>query len=701
MVEKQKEIEKLKLEIKRLKRVIDVYERDIKREEKVEFAYQTLEEILDKQKIQALAYMELLLNCAKDMIVFMDKSGRIVYCSESFLKSARIKNRGLIYGRHCTEVFGRMLGADWVAKIRKEILNAMKENTPTVLCEIADVKIPGVVTNYSVSFNPMTNDFGNVVGAMLIFYDISELVKEKEKVLGASEAKSLFLANMSHEIRTPINAITGMTQIAMDSDNIERKNYCLKKIKESSEHLIGLINDVLDMSKIEAGKLKMSNSEFCFEEMLSGVVSIISFKILEKKQKFFLDIGKDVPFIIKSDKQRLEQVMINILSNAIKFTPEEGSIFLSVHKTKIYDDGVCQINISVKDTGIGISKNQQKKLFTPFQQANEGISKNFGGTGLGLTISKKIIETMGGEIWLESEENKGTKVSWTIKVFGSNEFPKEFAKSGTSISSLNVLFVDNDEKVLNCFGGMAEIHNLSHELAKDHVEALSLVQKKPEKYDFVFIDETMLIMNSAEMAKKMREFNGFHAKIVIVSSNVASNVSGKNFDPKINFAFLQKPLFWINVAAVMDSCLSETKTEASSKQLPQKHKYDSIFTGKKFLVVEDIEVNREIILQMLTVTGAKMDFAENGIEAIEKFGSESGGYDIILMDVQMPMMDGYKATKTIREMPFDCSQKIPIIAMTANVFREDVEKCIKSGMNSHVGKPIDRDILVEKISKYI
>jgi len=402
------------------------------------------------------------------------------------------------------------------------------------------------------------------------FSDISQL-KMAEEARSASEAKSRFIANMSHEIRTPLNAITGMTAIGKNADNLERKDYAFEKIKDASVHMLGVINDILDISKIEANMMELSPVEFNFEKMVQKTAAIINFRVDEKKQKLSVNIDNAIPKSLIADDQRLAQVITNLLTNAVKFTQEKGSITLDARCIG-HEEDIYTIQISVTDTGIGISGEQQKHLFTSFQQADSSTTRKYGGTGLGLAISKRIVELMGGKIWLKSEPEKGSTFSFTI-----------MAKRGKAAETVN----------------------------KD--------------------------------------------------------------------------------------------TAGDSGQAEQKQTGDinGLFKGRRILLVEDVEINREIILALLEPTQIKIDCAENGVEAVRMFSEASDKYELIFMDVQMPEMDGYEATRRIRSLDTPNGKTVPIIAMTANAFRENVEECLAAGMNDHIGKPIDLERVIEALYGYL
>jgi signal transduction histidine kinase/CheY-like chemotaxis protein len=414
------------------------------------------------------------------------------------------------------------------------------------------------------------------------FNEGKRLIKKQAQTEAASRAKSSFLATMSHEMRTPMNAIIGMTSIGKNAQNTERKDYALDKIEDAAVHLLSVINDVLDISKIEANKLELAPVEFNLEKMLQKIVNIINFRMDEKRQKFNLNIDKNIPRYVIGDDHRLSQVIMNLLSNAVKFSPEEGEIGLDVTLTG-ENDGIYELRITVSDNGIGINPEQQAKLFSAFEQADSGITRKFGGTGLGLSISKHIVELMGGKIWVESEFEKGSKFIFTVKV---------------------------------------------------------------------------------ERGKK----------------NVASMLAPG-----------------INVENTRVSAEDNESSDAGGKGIEEGGR----FTGKRMLVAEDVEINREIIISLLEDTGIVIDCAVNGQEAVDMIAASPDKYDVILMDVQMPKMDGLEATRKIRKLTARRFEYLPIIAMTAHVFMSDIEECLLAGMDDHIGKPIDIEDVLKKLHNYL
>ena len=412
-------------------------------------------------------------------------------------------------------------------------------------------------------------------GAIFVFAMITMIrhmfvaVTENARLAGAKEiaeqgnrAKSAFLANMSHELRTPMNSIIGMTTIGLTGTDIDRKDYSLRKINDASKHLLGIINDILDISKIEAGKFEISEMRFNFARMIQRIVGVVNIRADEKMQNLMVYIDEAIPTVLYGDDQRLAQVLTNLLGNAIKFTPDNGTIGLNAYFSG-EENGTCTIKFTVTDTGIGISPEQQAHLFQSFNQAESNTTRKFGGTGLGLTISKDIIEMMGGKIWIDSELGKGAVFSFIVPL-------------------------------------------------------KRVVQKAPLAIE-------------------------------------------KDADPDI----IQS------------------------------------FEGFRILLAEDIAINREIVMTLLEPTLLKIDCAANGQEAVHTYCEAAEEYDMIFMDIQMPEMDGYEATRRIRALGTENSKTIPIIAMTANVFKEDIKKCLDAGMDGHIGKPIDLDEVMQILREYL
>jgi signal transduction histidine kinase/CheY-like chemotaxis protein/ABC-type amino acid transport substrate-binding protein len=522
-----------------------------------------------------------------------------------------------------------------------------------------------------------------------------ELETALEAAEAANRAKSTFLANMSHEIRTPMNAITGMITIGKSASDIVRKDYCFSKIEEASHHLLGVINDILDMSKIEANKFELSPVEFVFEKMLQRVVNVINFRVDEKQQKFTVHIDDDIPHTIIADDQRLAQVITNLIGNAVKFTPEKGSIKLDT-RFMGEENGLCTIEISIHDSGIGISEEQQQNLFKAFHQADAHTARRFGGSGLGLVISQNIVEMMGGKIRINSKPGKGSVFSFTIQAKKGDQIKRRLKADGIDRSNLRVLVVDDDAGLLLHFKKIAQQLGVSCDTAESGEEALKLVKQNGD-YNLYFVDWRMPNMDGVELTKALRAHtSGSGNPVAIMISAVEWNIIEDKARNAGVDSFLSKPLFPSTIADIIDNCLG-----VEHKVKEEKREITGLFAGRRVLLAEDVEINREIVHALLNPTNLEIDCAENGIEAVRKFSEAPDKYDLIFMDVQMPEMDGYEATRRIRALDIPRAKDIPIIAMTANVFREDIEKCVEVGMNNHVGKPLNLDEVVEKLSSYL
>jgi len=544
----------------------------------------------EKKKFEELAYWyESILDAMPFFISVTDMDMKWTFVNAALEKDLKSKRKDII-GKHCS-----YWGLDHCNTSECSIERAKRGLSQTYF-------IKGNMS-YQVNVQLFMNLNGETMGYIKLVQDITKLeqmTKQQAQAEASDRAKSAFLANMSHEIRTPMNAIIGMTTIGKSASAIDRKDYCFTKIEDASRHLLGVINDILDMSKIEANKFELTPVKFNFEKMVQRAVDVIAFRVDEKKQKLTVQIDSAIPQTLVADEQRLTQVIINLIGNAVKFTPEKGSISLDASLLK-EEDNLCTIKISITDTGIGISEEHQKKLFKTFQQAEADTSRRFGGSGLGLVISRSIVEMMNGEIGVESELGKGSVFTFTVQVKKDS--------------------LAND--------------NSSGEKPKD---------------------------------------------------NAQQDITG-------------------------------------------------LYAGRRILLAEDVEINREIVQVLLEPTQLEIDFAENGKEAVRMFSESPEKYEMIFMDIQMPEMDGYEATKRIRaieaersaganfdnnrtsftegannsmEFPKETPKQllefpkgIPIIAMTANVFKEDVQKCLDAGMNSHVGKPFNLDDVLEKLSVFL
>jgi PAS domain S-box-containing protein len=539
-------------------------------------------------------------------------------------------------------------------------------------------------------------------------YDMREqnrLKAEVETALAeaqeANHAKSAFLANMSHEIRTPINAIVGMTNIGKSAPDAAKMTYCFTRIEEASNHLLGIINDILDISKIESGKLDLSPSEFNFERMLHRVANVVGLRMEEKYQSFKVVVDRAIPEILVGDEQRLAQVITNLIGNAVKFTPQEGTIqvdtcFLGEK------DGVCTIEISVADSGIGLSHDQQVRLFQPFHQAEASTTRKYGGTGLGLAISKRIVEMMGGKIWIDSELGQGATFSFTFQAKRGEKSRLSLLERGINWKNLRILVVDDDPDTLFFFEKITTEAGAYCDTASNAEEALGFIStafNTPDKaYNIFFIDWKLPDIDGMKLAEMIRNQAKDDVAIIMLSAAVWNLVDYDEKTLRIN-KFLNKPIFSFTIVDVINDCLGTGERPDSGSEDEQKQ--TAQFPGKHILLAEDVDINCEIVLAMLEPTLLEITCAQNGKEAVQIFSESPEKFDMIFMDIHMPEMDGYEATRHIRSSNLPNSSTIPIIAMTANVFREDIEKCLKAGMNDHIGKPVNFDEVIAKLRSFL
>ena len=521
----------------------------------------------------------------------------------------------------------------------------------------------------------------------------SQLEIAMEQAAAASKAKGDFLAHMSHEMRTPMNAIIGMTAIGKRAETIEEKNDALSKINDASSHLLGVINDVLDMAKIEANKLELAPVEYSFEKMLQNVISVNIFRANEKRQSLTVQVDDKIPRFLVGDDQRLAQVITNLMSNAMKFTPEGGKIHLEAVLLG-ETDGHCELQISVSDSGIGISPEQQQRLFSAFQQAESGISRNYGGTGLGLVISKRIVELMDGDMRVESDSGKGSTFIFTVKAQRGHKNPQSLLAPGINWNNLRILVVDDILETRSHFQSVFEPLNIKCDAAADGEEALRIIEEYGE-YDIYFIDWRMPVMDGIELTKQIKAKHNKKPSVVTMITAADWEMVKHEAENAGVDKYLLKPLFSSTIIDCVNECMGIAYAPEEIEDV-----YGE-FKGKKMLLAEDVEINREIVAALLVDTGIEIDYAENGQEAVDMVSANPNKYDIVFMDMQMPKMDGLEATRRIRGLPMPKRKRLPIVAMTANVFKDNIEECLEAGMDDHLGKPLDIDKVIEVLREYL
>lgn len=542
-----------------------------------------------------------------------------------------------------------------------------------------------------------------VILAILIFvfvrysrlshYQLVELNQAKKDAEEANKSKSEFLSNMSHDIRTPMNAIVGMTAIAMA--NIEdrgRVENCLKKITLSSKHLLGLINDVLDMSKIESGKMTLSVELVSLKEMMESIVSIVQPQIRAKNQKFDIFIYDITSENIICDSVRLNQVLINLVSNAVKFTPEGGKIEIALHeKESPLGDDYVRILLNVKDTGIGMSEEFMEHIFDSFAREDSKRVQKTEGTGLGMAITKYIIDAMGGTIDVKSTQGVGTEFNVVLDFERSEEKEEDMI-----LPDFTMLLVDDDKQLCESTTASLKSIGVRADWTLDGESAIEIVRQhhaKHNDYHIILLDFKLPGIDGINTARELRKQLGNDVPILLISAYDWTDFEEEAREAGIN-GFLSKPLFkstlYYGLKPFVDATPEKVEIVDSAVD----------FSGKRILLAEDNDLNWEIAYELLSDLGADIERAVNGQVCADMFeASPIGYYDVVLMDIRMPVKDGYEATDLIRSMNRS-DKSIPIIAMTADAFSEDIQRCLDHGMNAHVAKPIDIKELTRILGKY-
>lgn len=535
---------------------------------------------------------------------------------------------------------------------------------------------------------------------LFLYYRISQgqmkvLAKAKEEADHANMAKSEFLSSMSHDIRTPMNAIVGMTEIAQRNvTDPVRVEECLRKVRLSSKQLLGLVNDVLDMSKIESGKMPLNIVPMSLRDTMDDIVSIMQSQVKAKNQFFDIFIKKIISEEVYCDDVRLNQVMLNLLSNAVKYTPEHGRIDIHVcQEPSPEGDEYVRTHIAVVDTGIGMSTEFQKKIWDDFSREETEEVRHILGTGLGTAIIKGIIDLMGGTIEVKSELGKGSVFHITLD-FRKAEIKPEDMK----LPPWNILVVDDNEDLCQSAVGNLEEMGVCVEWALDGKTAIQMVKERHERnenYQFVLMDWKMPQMDGIQAIHEIRKCVGRDIPVFLISAYDCEDIEHEISASAIE-GFISKPLFKSTLYQRLIQYV-EGKAEEGTKKESQ----DTDFTGKRVLLAEDMEINWEVASEILSATGMELEWAVNGKECVEKFkDSEIGYYDAVLMDIRMPVMNGYDATTAIRQLERK-DKDLPIIAMTADAFSGDVQKCLECGMNAHLQKPIDLKECMQVLQQYL
>jgi two-component system sensor histidine kinase/response regulator len=680
----------------------------IKKDEKVVGAVVTFMDIAERKKAQA-EIEEL----SRNFSDFLESTSDLVYLKDTDLRYMA-----------CSKPLSDMLGyTDWRDIIGKTEAEVQNENSRIRFKEKPERRIveEGSVIELTEDIikvdeetgwvnrikKPLKSGDGKIVGILSISRDITKmkhaeeaLAKAKEEAEEATRAKSEFLANMSHEIRTPMNAIIGMSHLALKTD-LDYKQYdYLKKIDASAKSLLGIINDILDFSKIEAGKLDTESVDFQLEEMLDNIATLVGVKTQDKKLELLFKTDHSVPSSLVGDPLRFGQILTNLSNNAVKFT-DKGQIIVSTELIK-EDNTQVTLKFSVQDTGIGMTAEQAAKLFQPFSQADSSTTRKYGGTGLGLTISKRLAEMMGGDIWVESEPGRGSTFSFTANFGLGKEKAKKQYKPASELHGMKVLVVDDNPTSREILQEMLESFSFEVTVAASGPEGISELEnaKEDRPFELVVMDWKMPGMDGIDAARRIKNHEGLNKipAIIMVTAYGREEIMQQAEDVGLE-GFLLKP---INSSILFDAIMQAFgEAEPETFRVVERHEQEAEtvehIKGALVLLVEDNEINQQVAKEILEGAGLIVTLANDGQEGVNAV--KESNYDVVLMDIQMPVMDGYTATREIRKD--DRYKELPIIAMTAHAMTGDENKSLQAGMNGHVTKPIDPDQLLSTLQKWI
>jgi PAS domain S-box-containing protein len=628
------------------------------------------------------------------------------YFSEEFLKKERfIPFNTCLCGR--AAVSGKLLISDscFCDPRHEHRFEDMTDHGHYIVPMVHAAEVQGILFLYTDPYpsrEPSRIEMLELIGGIMglaIANDRMEREKEKakEEALAASKAKSDFLANISHEIRTPMNAIIGMTELALETElTIEQRNF-LNTVKSSSESLLSLINDILDFSKIEAGQLDIEEIDFDLRDVVEGVVDIFGHRARDKGLEFVYFIEPELPTTLKGDPYRIRQVLINLVGNAIKFT-EEGEVAMNVGPAKTVDSSKTGLHFVISDTGIGVSKENYNKIFATFSQADSSTTRKYGGTGLGLSISKALVELMGGHIWVVSEPGSGSAFHFILALNPSEENQMDFFNY-PDLQDKSILIVDDNQTNRFILKRTLTAWGCKVKEAENGMDALSVLSDQSNRFDVIILDYQMPGMNGEEIVKIIRGSAVFDETKIIMLSSWGEFSSQKIKDLRID-SVITKP---VKQSTLFDTLVRTMKLSKEDETFSRMRKVAEEEPKKmpfKILIVEDAPDNRELAKNILQKAGFRVDIAENGQIAVDMTSKYQ--YDLILMDIQMPVMDGFNATQMIRQQESEQNTgHVPVIAFTAHALTGYLDRCLEMGMDDYVTKPISRKKLLEVVDKWL
>jgi len=647
-----------------------------------------------------------------DHIYFKDKKSRFIQASKSVAERFGLGSVNELIGKSDFDYFTE----EHAKEAYRDEQQIIKTGEPVLDKTEKETHPNGKITWVSTNKIPWYDENENIIGTFGISRDITELknkeielIKAREVAQKASQAKTIFLAIMSHEIRTPLNAIIGMCEILEETVLSKEQHEYLKILREAGETLLAIINDVLDISKIECGDVQIEKSEFSLDSLVEKVCDIMAIRVHKKGIELADHISPDVPVNLIGDSYRMRQILVNLIGNSIKFT-DEGEIVLNVRLAKQEElqsevekkDEVCLL-FSVKDTGVGIPKGKQEGIFDSFKQADSSTTREFGGTGLGLSISKRLVELMGGKMWVESEEGKGSEFFFTVR-FGIQKTKKSrtfIEPREVDVRGISTLIVDDNatnrlilKEILTAWD--ADVVEASG--GKEAISIIRSARKKGKKFRLILLDRRMPTVDGFKVAEVIREDKKSEETTTVMMLTSDHRISDlKRIDELGINCYLVKPIKRDELKNAILTTLGLWK--AGKKKIEVSKIKVTDLPPMKILLVEDTEDNRLLIEAFLKKSLVEIDEAENGKVAFEKF--RKNVYDLVLMDMQMPVMDGYTATKKIRAWEKRVgAEETPVIALTAYALKGDAEKCLDIGCNTHVAKPVKMETLVEVLKEF-